>query len=83
MTFSIMTRIINDLYVTLSMAMLCILHYAECHFAECRVLFIVILTDIMQNVAMLSAVIHNVIMSSDVVPNGSERLLKCLNLLNI
>jgi hypothetical protein len=61
--------------MTLSKTM--IFHYAECcHYAECRVLFIIMLNVIMLNVVMLS-----VIMLSAVVPVGrtktSANRLKC------
>jgi hypothetical protein len=58
--------------MTLSIMKLC--HYAECHCAECRDLFIgmlnvVMLSVVRLNVVMLSVVRLNVVMQSVGVPN--------------
>ncbi len=44
-------------------------HYAECCYAEFRVLFIVMLNVVMLNVVMLNAVMLSVVMLNDVIPS--------------
>ncbi len=59
MPFSITTLSVKGLFATLSITNLC--HYAEYSYAECRVLFVVIMSDVMLNVAILGFVILSVI----------------------
>ncbi len=57
---------------------------AECHSAECRILFIVMLTVIMVNVvAMLSVVMQSVVMLSVVAPFLSSKKHSSLFFKNI
>jgi hypothetical protein len=68
--FSITILSIKGLYVTFNMMTLSITelyHYAECCNAECRILFIFMLSVVMLSVIVLSVVILRVIMLSVVM----------------
>jgi hypothetical protein len=55
--------------MTLNIATLCTkCHYADHHYAECRISFIVKLNVVMLSVIMLSAVMMNVVMLNVVAP---------------
>jgi len=58
--------------VTLSIMKLC--HYVECHCAKCRNLFIGML-----NVVKMSLIIPNVVMLSVVTPNKVKQITVLLN----
>ncbi len=63
MTFRIMALSIKSLYVAFSISDTQHSNYAQCHCADCRILFIIKL-----NVIMLSVVMLNVVMPSVVAP---------------
>jgi hypothetical protein len=53
------------LFVTVSIITIC----NECHYAECRVSFIVMLSAIMMSVVMLSAIMMSVVMVNLIMLN--------------
>jgi hypothetical protein len=80
MTFSLMTRSIGNLFVTLMTLKITLSLTTLCHYAECSVLFIVflnviILSVVKLNVNMLCVVKLNVIMMSVVMLNVMAPLL--------
>jgi hypothetical protein len=72
MSVSKMTFSIKGLFATFSITTLC--HYVDSHYAECLILFIVMLIVFIQSVVMVFVVMLNVIILTVAAPYKYIRL---------